>query len=294
MAKFGADISRYDRDISIPRLRDDGVEFVIVKCGGGDDGLYADSWFERNYQKCIDNKMPVGAYWYSAAHDVETAKREADYCVRLLNGRHLDYPVWMDVEDRTHQLMCTNQPGLLGRIIDAFCSRIVEAGYRTGIYSWKWLLDPCGSAIAPYDRWVCAWTRSKPSGQVDLWQFGGEENVIRSTALAGHDPVDQDYAYTDYISMGGWPKKSVGEANTDNLMISVEGKNTVVWFSNGTIHDLSHPDDMNVLGMVARACGCDLRLLTVTPDEYARLCQSTKAGLPKHLEEYNNKFKPRS
>ena len=292
MPKLVVDISKYDRDISIDKLKHAGVLAVIAKCGGGDDGLYADSWWERNYKECISSQMDIGCYWYSAATNKDEATREAEYCLSILNGRHLDYPVWMDVEERKHQQMSVNQPGLLSETINSFAKVINDGGYRCGVYSWKWLLDPL--SISGVDRWICAWTRSKPSGQVDMWQFGGETNLIRSTALAGHDPVDQDYAYTDYISMGGWPKKSVGEANTDNLMISVEGENTVVWFSNGTIHDLSHPDDMNVLGMVARACGCDLRLLTVTPDEYARLCQSTKAGLPKHLEEYNSKFKPRS
>jgi hypothetical protein len=184
--------------------------------------------------------------------------------------------------------MSINEPGRMGATINEFARVINAGGYRCGVYSWKWLLAPL--TIPGVDRWVCAWVRNKPC-DCDIWQFGAEENVTRSTAVAGYDPIDQDYAYTDYPSMGGWPIVAGG---TDNLMLSIKGENTVVWMCGDVVHDLTHPDDITVLNMVAQACGCDMTGKEVSTDEYARICQSAKGGLPKHLSKYTDKFKPRS
>jgi hypothetical protein len=266
-----------------------GVRFVILNCGGSDAGRYRDRKFADWHADCQKLGMPVGAYYYSAATRPDAAMADAEHCLSILAGRRLDYPVWMDVETQEHQHMSVHQPGLLGDTINAFAKTVNEGGYRCGVYSWKWLLDPL--SIDGVDRWVCAWTRSKPSGRVDMWQFGGETNVVRSTAVAGYDPIDQDYAYTDYPSMGGWPTIAGG---TDDLMLSIDGKNTVVWMCGDAVHDLTHPDDMAVLGMVAKACGCEMPLVAASADEYARVCQSAMGGYPEHLKEYTDKFKPRS
>jgi hypothetical protein len=282
--RYGVDLSRWDGDVSIQRLRDAGVEFVICKVGGGDQGLYRDSLFERNYRECVSNGMPVGAYWYSAAFDEDTARREAEHCLGILNGRHLDYPVWMDVEEREHQLMSTNEPGRLGRIISAFCDTIISAGYKAGVYSWKWLLDPCG---IDYDRWVCSWTKTKPSGRVDIWQFGGETNELRSPTVAGYGCMDQSYCFRDYVA-----ENDLSVAH--GVIASVAGHNTLVWVCGDEVHDLTHPDDVSVLDTISIAfCGSPMARAEILADEYARLCQS-RAGLPKHLSSLNDRYMPRS
>lgn len=101
---------------------------------------------------------------------------------------------------------------------------------------------------------------------------------------------------------GGWPFKwlpeELGKLMEDgmNLIISIVGKNTVVWLCNDKVHDLTHPDDIVVLDRMWAAGhnGDNMPRAQLDPDWYARLVQSCKGGLPKHLEEFNNKFKPRS
>lgn len=66
--KFGIDVSHWQGDFNFARAKsNEGVEFAILKAGGGDAGLYKDSKFEANYEKCEDCGLPKGAYFYGKA-----------------------------------------------------------------------------------------------------------------------------------------------------------------------------------------------------------------------------------
>lgn len=200
MPVFVCDLSKWDGVVSIPKLQAAGVGAVIAKCGGGDVGLYTDSKWESNYANCKAAGSPVGTYWYLNATTVAEAKDEANYCLKLLKGKSFEYPVYVDVETVEQQQMSVHQPGTLAKVIRAFTDKIKAAGYLPGVYSWKWLLEPCGSAVAELEWWVCSWTRNKPC-DCGLWQFGGETNLLRSTTVAGYKNMDQSYAYKDYPSI---------------------------------------------------------------------------------------------
>lgn len=215
MAVWVADVSKWEgSNLSIAKLKQAGIGAVIVKCGGGDVGIYTDSQWENNYAKCKAASMPTGAYWYLGATTVARAKEEAAYCLKLLKGKQFEYPVYVDVEEREHQLMSVNEPGTLAKVICAFTDALEAAGYYVGVYSWKWLLEPCGAKVAALDWWVCAWTKTKPC-DCGMWQFGGETNLLRPTTVAGYKDMDQSYAYRDYPSiikaagLNGYEKKEV-------------------------------------------------------------------------------------
>lgn len=194
MPTFVVDISRWDGDVVITDLKKAGVGAVIAKCGGGDDGLYTDSKWEQNYRNCKSIGMPIGAYWYLGATTVAKAKEEAEYCLKLLLGKSLEYPIYVDVEEKAHQQMT---PTDISRVICAFTDVLESAGWLPGVYSWKWLLQSCNVNVFELEWWVCSWTRTNPCG-CGMWQFGGETNLLRSTTVAGYKNMDQSYAYYDY------------------------------------------------------------------------------------------------
>lgn len=189
MPKLVVDISFWDGAISIPKLKASGVDAVIVKCGGGDAGLYTDPKWEQNYTNCKKAGINTGAYYYSAATTVDQAIKEAEYCLGLLKGKQLEYPVYMDVEEKTQQAL---GQATLRKVIQAWLDTIGKSWMR-GVYTWAWLM-PTGMDC---ETWFCAWTKSKPA-DCGMWQFGGETNAIRPTGVAGYDPIDQSYAYRDY------------------------------------------------------------------------------------------------
>ena len=51
----GIDISRWQGNIDWKLVKESGVEFVILKAGGSDDGFYEDSKFQENYAEAKNN-----------------------------------------------------------------------------------------------------------------------------------------------------------------------------------------------------------------------------------------------
>lgn len=200
MKKLGIDISRYQGDFDLTKAKNDGVEFVIIKGGGGDDGLYVDHKFSMNYTRAKMLGLPVGAYWFSRALDVATAKKEAEYFYKnCLEGRQFELPVYIDVE---HKKMLTLGKAKLTEILKTWCEYLEQKGYYVGIYaslsSFRSYMDD--AQLRRFTHWVAQWSRTCEYQYTDalgIWQFGGETNLLRSPIIAGK-VVDQDYMYIDF------------------------------------------------------------------------------------------------
>lgn len=74
MAKRGIDISAHQGNIDLAALKNNGVEFAIIRVGYGVSGTL-DTKFKRNADLCKSIGLPFGFYWYSYALNVD-CKRE--------------------------------------------------------------------------------------------------------------------------------------------------------------------------------------------------------------------------
>ena len=199
--RFGIDVSHWQGDFDFARAKSkEGVEFAILKAGGGDAGLYKDSKFEANYKKCEVCGLPKGAYFYGNAKSVAEAKKEAEYFISILSGKKYEYPVFYDVEGK---MITVNDRVTLTEIVKTFCSLVEAAGYWVGIYSSESFFNSemNDGELTRYSHWVARWGKSKPAptsgAETQMWQFGGETNLIRSNKINGQT-CDQDYCYVDY------------------------------------------------------------------------------------------------
>ncbi len=199
--RFGIDVSHWQGDFDFTRAKSkEGVEFAILKAGGGDAGLYKDSKFEANYKKCEDCGLPKGAYFYGNAKSTAEAKKEAEYFISILKGKRYEYPVFYDVEGK---MITQNDRATLTEIVKTFCSLVEAAGYWVGIYSSESFFNSemNDGELTRYSHWVARWGKSKPAptsgAETQMWQFGGETNLIRSNKINGQT-CDQDYCYVDY------------------------------------------------------------------------------------------------
>lgn len=199
--RFGIDVSHWQGDFDFARAKSkEGVEFAILKAGGGDAGLYKDSKFEANYKKCEECGLPKGAYFYGNAKSVAEAKKEAEYFISILSGKKYEYPVFYDVEGK---MISDNNRATLTEIVKAFCYTMEAAGYWVGIYSSESFFNSemDDGELIRYSHWVARWGKSKPAptsgAETQMWQFGGETNLIRSNKINGQT-CDQDYCYVDY------------------------------------------------------------------------------------------------
>jgi LysM repeat protein len=201
--KLGIDISHWQGDFNLKAAKAEGVEFVIIKGGGGDAGLYVDSRFSDNYKKAQDLGLPVGAYWFSKALTVKEAQAEADYFyTNVLKGRRFELPIYIDVE---HKDQLALRKDRLTAVVKAWCNRLQAKGFWVGIYAslWTFASHVNDSELQGYAHWVAQWDKKCEykgnEGVLGMWQFGGETNALRSTQIAGQT-VDQDYMLVDYPS----------------------------------------------------------------------------------------------
>lgn len=201
VALMGIDVSYYQGNINWTSVANSGlVDFAIIRTGYGGENwsTQKDTCFEQNYSGCVANNIPVGVYHFSYATTPEMAKKEAEFCLYILNGRKLDYPVFYDIETAAHRAMDSTT---MAAIVEAFCSTIEAAGYDAALYSSPTLYNSCLSSptLDKYDRWVAHYGVDRPNFYKDftIWQSG-----FRTVpGISGN--VDANYGYKDYASSGG-------------------------------------------------------------------------------------------
>ena len=201
VALMGIDVSYYQGNINWTSVANSGlVDFAIIRTGYGGENwsTQKDTCFEQNYSGCVANNIPVGVYHFSYATTPEMAKKEAEFCLYILNGRKLDYPVFYDIETAAHRAMDSTT---MAAIVEAFCSTIEAAGYDVALYSSPTLYNSCLSSptLDKYDRWVAHYGVDRPNfyKNFTIWQSG-----FRTVpGISGN--VDANYGYKDYASSGG-------------------------------------------------------------------------------------------
>lgn len=200
MQKFGIDVSKWQGYFDFARaIKEQKIEYAILKIGGADEGRYKDKHFERNYEKCKSIGLPIGAYYFGHAMNEVDADLEADHLIYLLKGHKFEYPIYYDVEGS----MLSLDKRKLTDIIKRVCAKVEKSGYWVGIYSSVSFFnnDMYDEELTRYSHWVASWCETKPTllkgGETQMWQFGGETNKLRSTIINGMC-VDQNYCYVDY------------------------------------------------------------------------------------------------
>ncbi len=197
MKVFGIDVSKWQKGFDFKMAKGEGVEFAILKASQAD---FKDPEFESHYKAAKKEGLLTGAYHYLTATTKEAAKREAEFMIEnCLKGKIFEYPIFADVEDAVLRPL---DKKTLDEIVKTFCETVEKAGYWAGFYCnhdfYKNRLN--GKALAErFSLWLASWTES-PLADCQMWQFGGETNLIRSNKIAGVT-CDQNYALVDLPSM---------------------------------------------------------------------------------------------
>ena len=194
----GIDVSANNGTINWSTVASYGMDFAIIRIT--EIGNKIDSFFERNYQGCISNKISIGVYKYSYALNVSEAQAEARKVVSVLNGRKLDFPVWLDFEWDKQESLSQIQ---IAAIANAFADIIRAVGYKFGIYcNTDWYENYISPGLKnKYDFWIANYAKNddgnmperlKPSYGVG-WQYSEHAKI---PGILGE--VDGDVFYKDY------------------------------------------------------------------------------------------------
>ncbi|MGI5986278.1 MAG: glycoside hydrolase [Clostridiales bacterium] len=141
----GIDVSEHQGEINWQAVRDDGVEFAIIRAGyrGYSEGkLREDAFFRKNIEGALAAGLKVGVYFFSQAVDTEEASEEARYLLSIISDYDLSLPVFYDWE-RVSNVGETRTDTVSGSTITdcclAFCDIIEETGYEAGVYFFRGL-----------------------------------------------------------------------------------------------------------------------------------------------------------
>ena len=193
----GIDVSRWQGNIDFRKVKEAGIDFVIIKAGGSDKGFYTDRKFYDNVRLAGLVGLHVGAYYFvgknfiSFDDGVEDAKR----FTKIIHGVTLDYPVCLDIESTS----VTDKIGATEATL-GFCQYLEKKGYYVMIYAsdisgFKERLQ--SDLLKNYDKWVARYG-SKPEyiKKYGIWQKSSKGII---DGIDGY--VDLDESYIDYSSV---------------------------------------------------------------------------------------------
>ena len=196
----GIDVSAWQGKIDWKTVADYGMGFAILRIT--EAGNVIDSYFEQNFSECRKYNIPVGVYKYSYAMTVEEIQSEAKKVVEVLNGRKLQYPVWLDLEWNNQRSLGAEQ---IHKLAEAFEKIITAAGYKFGIYcNVDWYLNVICSHLKKYDFWIARYPASdngtlqerlRPDFGIG-WQYSSKAKI---PGISG--TVDRNVFYKDYAAV---------------------------------------------------------------------------------------------
>lgn len=98
---LGIDVSKWQKEIDWDKVKNEGVDFAIIRCGyrGSVTGsLVEDPYFEQNIKGARAAGIKVGVYFFTQAVNEVEAVEEASMVISLVRDYELQYPVFIDTE----------------------------------------------------------------------------------------------------------------------------------------------------------------------------------------------------
>lgn len=201
----GIDIYDGDGYIDFQKVKEAGYHFVIIKCGGNEDGRWIAKNFYRSYVKAKYAGLGVGAYFYAGeSRGAGAGKSDAIFCDAILRGCRLDYPVFYDFEEGKPSGKEENTDACIG-----FCEEMEKRGYYVGIYAsdvWGFHETLNKEKLTSFDWWIARYGR-QPDNKCQMWQYTSNAVIPGIETRA-----DADICYLDYPSIiikkgfNGYPK----------------------------------------------------------------------------------------
>lgn len=202
----GIDVSAWQGKIDWKKVADYGMGFAILRIT--EAGNIVDKYFEANLTGCNKHKIPVGVYKYSYAMTITEIQSEARKVVSTLNGRKIQFPVFLDLEYHNQRTLGAES---IHKMADAFRKIIEAAGYKFAIYcNVDWYVNVICSHLKKHDFWIARYPandngtlqeRLRPDFGIG-WQYSSKATIPGISTK-----VDRNVFYKDYAETKTEPKK---------------------------------------------------------------------------------------
>ena len=223
------DISYHDGNIDFKKLKEAGINAVIIRAGygkhGNEPGYTVDSMFKQNIEKAIKADMNIGVYWFGYAYSKTQAAREAARCVEIIKPYrdHINMPVFYDWEyasaDFAKKHGVKPGMGLITTMIGTACDKIEAAGYKAGFYfNRDYARNYIDVRALPFVKWYARYKNELTAEEMkyDLWQYteagkvagiGGTfdlDKVLNPDALGLRTTRKTNKQIVDEVIAGKW------------------------------------------------------------------------------------------
>ncbi len=175
---IGIDVSKYQKNINWKKVKNAGINFVMIRCGYrgyGSGVLVEDPMYRSHIQGAKAAGLRVGVYFFSQAINEAEAVEEASMAVKLANKYGINMPIAIDSEyankgkGRADKLSKSDRT----TITKAFCNTVKSAGHTPMVYASKsWFQDHLNvSQLSSYRIWVAHYAdKCGYKGTYHIWQ----------------------------------------------------------------------------------------------------------------------------
>ena len=177
---IGIDVSSWQGNVDYKKVKDSGVEFVMIRLGYGhnkEGKLVLDNQFKNNIKNAKKEGLLVGLYFFSYANTIDKVKEQVNYIVKNLDGEKLDLPIAFDWENwskfNTYNVSLTDMKIICQTVSD----EVKKNGYDGMLYSSKYYLEQIWG-IDEFDTWLAHYTDSTSyKGKYKIWQLSNRGKV---------------------------------------------------------------------------------------------------------------------
>lgn len=193
--QIGIDVSKWRGDIDFSKLKNAGVEFVIIRVGSS-NGIngenFVDSKFVQNIENANSVGIPVGVYFYSYANSVDRAVSDAKWIIDQIKDYKVELPIAFDWENwgsfNKYELSFFGLTNMAKKFMDT----VKSSGYDAMLYSSKTYLENIWMSV-DYPVWLAHYTKNTNyTGDYTYWQLCSNGRV---DGINGD--VDIDIRYID-------------------------------------------------------------------------------------------------
>ena len=198
---LGIDVSHYQGNIDWSKVAASGKRFAILKAMYEAQSHRKDETFEANYKGAGDYGIDRGVYIFIASASISDPVADAKALLKHLNGRKLEYGIWLDLES---DVLRAKGKDFIRNLCYVYAYHFTMAGYFVGIYCNRdWYLNVIPEDLkADFDFWIARYPANdngsynpastmKPAGTYAVaWQYSSKGSV---PGIPNKCDLDVDY-----------------------------------------------------------------------------------------------------
>lgn len=228
----GIDVSKWNGNIDWNRVKNSGIDYVIIRAGYGASTV--DAKFKTYIEGASNAGLKVGVYWFSYATTPEKAILEAKKCLETVSPyrNSITYPIFFDYEYDSVKYANSNgvtiTKNLATEIAGAFINTVKSSGYKTGIYTNKDFSSNYFSEnlINSTNLWIAKYnSTTNYNGSYSMLQYTEKGSV---PGINGYVDLNYTYLKTSRSNSGTYSTSySQTQSSVNNTSNSTNGVTTV-------------------------------------------------------------------